>query len=263
MQIRPSGQDRQSLVGRITAEIRAAVQRMLRPLQELQIRPVGVVHEQQRAAAVAELCQTAQLRAVPEIIRAGHIDGRRCARFFGEHCLQLFAADSRPQQLVSRPQPRHVKVQQGASLQEDPMGIPPGGDLRPASPKLCMHHREIEHRPDAEGRTFRGIQRFSAAEERGRILFALPDDALRGVQHIRAGDLRDIQRQDPVRAEASVSAFSLVARHVEADRILLRILPDEVTDRGIHSLCCSRSALAAASMIAHSIRFRNSSQPAS
>ena len=111
MQIRASGQDRQSLVGRVTTEIRAAVQRMLRPLQELEVGPVGIVHEQQGIVAVAELCQTAQLRTVSEIIRAGHIDGRRCARCIGEHCLQLFTADSRPQQLVSGSKPLYVEIQ--------------------------------------------------------------------------------------------------------------------------------------------------------
>ena len=143
------------------------------------------------------------------------------------------------------------------------MGIPPCGDLWSAPPNLCMHHRKVKHRPDTEGRALRGVECFPAAEESGRIFLTLPDDAFRGVQHICTLDLGEIQRKDPVRPEASGSAFSLVARHVEADRILLRILSDEVTDRGIHSPCCSRSALAAASMIAHSMRFRNSSQPAS
>ena len=111
MQIRSSGQDRQRLVGRVTAEIRAAIQRMLRPLQELEVGPVGVVNEQQGIVAVAELCQTAQLRTVSELIRAGHLDGRRCTRRIGEHCLQLFAVDSRPQQLVSGSKPLYVEIQ--------------------------------------------------------------------------------------------------------------------------------------------------------
>ena len=155
-------------------------------------------HKQQRIVAAADFSQTAQLCPVPEIIRAGHIDGSRSAHFFGEHCLQFPAVDSRPQQFISGSKPIYIQIQQGAPLQEAPVCVAPGSNLCPAALKLRMHYRKIEHRPDAEGRALRGIQRFPAAEEPGRILFTLPDHALRGIQHIRACDLRDVQRQNPV-----------------------------------------------------------------
>ena len=95
------------------------------------------------------------------------------------------------------------------------------------------------------------------------MLFALPDTAPGGIEHVSSvhlGNIRSINRH-PVRR--GIHRPSLMSRHVKAERISPGICPDEVTDRGIHLPCCSRSALAAASMIAHSMRLRNSSQPSS
>ena len=53
---------------------------------------------------------------------------------------------------------------------------------------------------------------------------------------------------------------ALMARHVQPQSAALRVTSGKVADGGIHH-SCSSSALAAATMMAHSIRLRNSRQP--
>ena len=211
----------------------------------------------------AELCESDQFRAVAEIVRTGHIDGRGCVFPVGEHRFELPAFDSRPQQFAPGSQPRHIKIQQRDCLQKNPVGVSSGGDPRSAALQRCMHRREIEHRPDAERGPFRGIHRPGASEEPRCVLFALPDTAPGVIEHVRALDFRDIQRQNSLPFGNLRAGLSLVPRHMESDGVLPGIRPDKVTDRGVHAPCCSRSALAAASIIAHSMRLRNSSQPSS
>ena len=80
MQICAAGDHRQGLVGGIAAQIRSQIQRMQGLFQKMQVRAVGVVHQQQRIMPVTDLCKALHSRQGPDvlhsaqIIRAGDVD---------------------------------------------------------------------------------------------------------------------------------------------------------------------------------------------
>ena len=132
------------------------------------------------------------------------------------------------------------------------MGVAAGQQPGRQALLLRRKQRQVQHRPDAQGGTLRGIDRAGGAEEARGVLLAFPDHAPGAVQYIRSLDLRQIQG---FRADERPPFMS---RHMHADGIPLRVRPDKITDRCVHA---SSSCNAACSMIAHSMRLRNSSQP--
>ena len=54
---------------------------------------------------------------------------------------------------------------------------------------------------------------------------------------------------------------ALVARHVQPQSPAFHVTADKITDRRIHQASSSSSALAAATMMAHSMRLQKSRQP--
>ena len=83
------------------------------------------------------------------------------------------------------------------------------------------------------------------------------DDAFRFIQAVRALDLGDVQRF------ATQKGFSLVAGHMRPDHPGIRVPPDKISNGRFHQPLALAESSATFIMMAHSIRLRNNSQPAS
>ena len=120
VQIGAAGKGRQRFVGGIAAKVSPQIQRVAGAGQKMQISPVGIIHQQQGAEAVANGCQGGNVCGLPQIIRAGDIHGSRCARQGGKRRFQLMGRNrAAPQGGLRpglRPQPRNFKIQQGAGV---------------------------------------------------------------------------------------------------------------------------------------------------
>ena len=254
MQVRAAGQHRQRLVRRITAQVRAQIQRVAGWLQKPQIGAVGVVHRQQRIVFPAHLCQSGNVRHAAQIVRAGEIDRRRRRRQGRQRPLQCVrryrAAAERCAPL--RPQPDDLKIQQGRRIYKRPVYVS-GRHHRPGS--VSAGQRQIQHRPDALAGPLCGVHRPARAEQLPGIGLTAPDDAFRFIQAVRALNLGDVQRF------AAQKGFSLVAGHMRPDHPGIRVPPDKISNGRFHHLLAEASATFI--MMAHSIRLRNNSQPAS
>ena len=130
------------------------------------------------------------------------------------------------------------------------MGISSGGNPGRFSSLPGILRSQEHHGTNGKRGALRRIHRPAAAKEGSRIFFTFQDNALGVIQHVRPGYFGDVQLLYPSPA--------LVSRHMEPVRLAGSITPDEIADGGIHF--CS-SALAASTIMAHSIRLRNSSQP--
>ena len=114
---------------------------------------------------------------------------------------------------------------------------------------------QVQHGPDALAGALGGIQRPPGAKEGGSILLALGDDAGRFIEGVGPLDLRDIQ------GFAAQGAMAFMARHMEAGGMGSGVGAEEVGDGAFHQSSPWLSATFI--MMAHSMRFLNSSQPAS
>ena len=107
------------------------------------------------------------------------------------------------------------------------------------------------HGLDAQGGASGGVQGVCSKDGSG-IFLALGNNALRMKQIVSAVYLRDVQCLEAQRAAA------LVAGHMHPHGPAADVAPDEIADRGTHSVPSSR---ATATAMAHSMRLRNRSQP--
>ena len=92
-----------------------------------------------------------------------------------------------------------------------------------------------------------------SAEQRSGLRLAFGNDTVSGEQLVRAVDLGNVQRLEPQYRAA------LMARHVKPGRAALVIAADKIADGRTH--CAAPSSRATATMMAHSMRLRNRSQP--
>ena len=126
MQICAPGQHRQRLVSGIAAHVRPQIQRMQGLFQKMQVRAVGVVHQQQRIMPVTDLCKALHLRHAAQIVGAGDVHGggrrrKRCQRVF-----QLIGRNAAGTQGIRllRPQPAYFQPQQRRSVNESLVDVP-------------------------------------------------------------------------------------------------------------------------------------------
>ena len=151
---------------------------------------------------------------------------------------------------LRRVEPLNLHIQQRRRGYKHLMGISSGGNPRRFAPLQGILHRQKHHGTNGKRRPFCRIHRPAAAKKGSCIFFTFQDNPRGVVQHVRPGNLGDVQ--------LLCRSPALVSRHMKPIRLAGCIVPDEITDGGVHS--CS-SALAASTMMAHSIRLRNSSQP--
>ena len=256
MQVRAAGQHRQRLVCRIAAQVCAQIQRVTGWFQKPQIGAVGVVHRQQRTMFPAHLCQSGNVRHAAQIVRTGEIDRRRRCRQLRQRplqCVRRYRAVAERCTLL-RPQPDDLKIQQGRRVYKRPVYVS-GGHHRPGP--ISAGQRQIQHRPDALAGPLCGVHRPARAEQLPGIGLTAPDDALRFVQAVRALDLGDVQ------CLTAQKGLSLVAGHVRPDHPGIRVPPDKISNGRFHQPLALAESSATFIMIAHSIRLRNNSQPAS
>ena len=256
---------------RITAEISPAIHWVSRLLQVFQISAVCVVHKKNRSVFSTDLGERSYVCFIPEVIRTRDIHRGRCSLRIPEHLFQVFRSDMAPQQVFSGSHPLHIDIQKRRRLQKNPVSISPCSNRCSASPHFRVHPGKEKHGPDAERRALGRIDGSRAPEELCRILFTLANHIMGIVQDICAFDLCDIKRLNPrptvLRAfhtgASGTGAFPFMPWHVKASQLRRSVAADKITDRRVHFTCSARSARAAASMIAHSILFLNSSHPSS
>ena len=286
VQICAAGDHRQGLVGRIAAHGSPqcnGVQRLSG--QKAQVGSMGVVHQQRHPKGVAHSRQGPDVLHSAQIIRAGDVDPKGGTPLPGQllqRCCQHLCGDGaaaqRPGILCRRPEPPDIKIQQGSGVEQSLVGVPGCQQHRAAGPPGCPLQCQAQHGPDALGGALGAVIGVGRAEELGGVGLALGDDALRLVQLIGPLDLGQVQRLKAQQAPA------LVAGHVEPGDAGPGIPPHKIHNGGIHGYSqASPSAQAlqvepssmgtsmpwAASswfsatliMMAHSMRFLNSSQP--
>ena len=88
VQVPAAGQDRQGLVGGVRAGVGAEGHGVPVFFEELQVRAVGVVHEQQRSVPVRDLREAPDVQDISEVVRRRHEDSRHSAAL-AHHPLQL------------------------------------------------------------------------------------------------------------------------------------------------------------------------------
>ena len=231
-------------MGAVAAHRRAEVERVSALGQEFQIRAVGVVHEQRRIVLLADGGKSRDIRHIAQIIRAGDVHGGgrhgQCTqRVFQPFRPDLAGAKARP---LLRPQPDDLRVAERGGVDERLVDVPRGHDGRSGAGQ----QREVHHCANALAAALRGIERRAAAEDGGGVLFAGFDQA------VRPGDLGDVERL------AAEKRLSLMPRHMEPQRVRRGVVLDEIANGSVHPYVS-----AAFIMMAHSMRFRNSSQPGS
>ena len=256
MQVRAAGQHRQRLVRRIAAQSCTQIQRVAGWLQKPQIGAVGVIHRQQCAVLPAHLRQSGNIRHAAQIVRTGEIDRRRRRRQLRQRPLQCVRRHGTAAERCAllRPQPDDLKIQQGRRVQERTVYVP-GGHDRPGS--VSADQGQIQHRPDTLAGSLRGVHRPSGAEQLSRTGLTAPDDAVRFIQTVCTPNLGDIQRL------TAQKGFPLVTGHMRTDHPGIRIPPDKIGNGRFHQLLAVEESSATFIMMAHSIRLRNNSQPAS
>ena len=287
MQVGPSCQDRQSLVAGIAAHGRPQCNGVAAAAgQKVQVRPVGVIHQQGHTLRLADGCQPGDILHTAQIIRAGDVDAKGpcpllCLRLQGpaQGFRRHRAAAQRPGCFRGRPEPLDVEIQQGGGIEQGLVGVA-GRQQHRTLPRFGSPlQRQRQHGPDALGRALRAVISARRAKEGRGVGLAPGNDALGLVQLIGPLDLGDV----PCLTAQKRLAF--MAGHVQAAGAGLRILPHKIHDGGGHGAHSQASPVAqalhwppismgtsmpwAASswfsatliMMAHSIRLRNSSQP--
>ena len=226
---------------------------MPRGREELQIRPVRVVHEQRHAARVTYLRERRYVLHAAEVVRGSYVNRTR-----------PLARVQRPLQRLPRDgagaeggggvgiEPHGLEPEQGAAVQEALVRVPGGENAvrRALGPEYV---REMQHGLDALGASARRIERVARAEELRRVLLAFEDDALGAGEVVRARDFGYVERL------AAELTAALVPRHVHPDSYALAVAPHKVADGRAHPSLSS--SIAAWSMMAHSMRFLNRRQP--
>ena len=120
-------------------------------------------------------------------------------------------------------------------------------------PGGLVEQRQIQHGFDALGTAPGAVKSMPAAKQSRGIVFALQQDARRVCQVICPLDLCQIP------GFTAQGAMPFVAWHVEPCHAALPVVVDEIPYGCLHaSGSCS---MATWSMMAHSIRFLNNSQP--
>lgn len=253
VQVRSARDHRQRLMGGVAAQVCSQIHGMPGGGQEFQIRPVGIVHRQQHPSPAAHRRQRRHIRQLPQIVRAGEIHRRH----------RLPAASQLPLQLLwghgpavigfsrRRTEPAHRHVQQSGGIDECLVGIASRQQQGPLPPTACIYRQQMYHGLDAQGGASGGVQGVCSKDGSG-IFLALGNNALRMKQIVSAVYLRDVQCLEAQRAAA------LVAGHMHPHGPAADVAPDEIADRGTHSVPSSR---ATATAMAHSMRLRNRSQP--
>ena len=145
--------------------------------QELQISPVGIVHQQRHPEAAAYRRNASDIRPVAQIIRRGQID--RHIRSFFQFFFQYFRSHHAGQQVLSRSgqEPVHLQIQQRRGSHQGAVGIPAGQQPRKGSPFSAGGQQgQIQHGPDAQGGPLRGIDRSGSSEELRGVFSLSPDN---------------------------------------------------------------------------------------
>ena len=247
MEVGPAGEHRQCLVGGIAAQGGAEVHGVAALGQKFQVGPVGVIHQQRDTAALAHRADGIQVQLVPQVIRAGQVQGEGLLRLLLNGPLHLLRRYRAVQVILSGPKPLDGELQQNGRIQEAFVGIPTGKAPPPAA---AFRIGQIQHGPDAQAGALAGVHR-RAAEKPGGILLAFQNDP-RGVkQVVSPGDLRNIPVLKPQKR------YALMPRHVEPCRGLLGVFIYIITYGCVHLPSFS----ATWTIMAHSIRLRKSLQP--
>ena len=221
--------------------------------EELQIRPVRVVHQERHSVRVTDLRQRRYVLNAAEVVRRSYVNRTR-----------PLARVQRPLERLGRDgagaeggglvwvEPDRLEPEQGAAVQEALVRVPGGEDAvrRALGP---VYVREMQHGLDALGAAPGGIEGVARAEELRSVLLALEDDALGAGKVVRARYLGDVERL------AAELTAALVAGHVEPDGDALAVATHEVADGRAHSSL--PSSIAAWSIMAHSMRFLKRRQP--
>ena len=253
VQVRSARNHRQRLMGGVAAQICPQIHGMPGGGQEFQIRPVGIVHRQQYPGPAAHRRQRRHVRQLPQIVRAGEIHRRHRLPAASQLPLQLLRGHG-PAVIgfsLRRTEPAHRHVQQSGGIDECLVGIASRQQQGLLPPAAGVYRQQMYHGLDAQGGASGGVQGVRPENGPG-VLLAPGDDALRVKQIVSAVYLRDVQCLEAQRAAA------LVAGHMHPHGPAAGVAPDEIADRGAHSVPSSR---ATATAMAHSMRLRNRSQP--
>ena len=165
MKIGPAGEDRQGFVGRVTAEIRPQIHGMAWLRQEVQIGPVGIVHQQKGPVPVAHLGQLFYALHQPQIVRAGDVHRCRGPGQGREGLVQLLPGHGAGAKAPTRlgPEPPDRQIQQGSSVDKAPVHIP-GRQDQPVRPGRAAGEGQTQHGPDAQAGALGGVQSPGGAE---------------------------------------------------------------------------------------------------
>ena len=215
-----------------------------------------IIDQKKHSVPMADFCTRCKICNVAQIIRACQI--KSCKIFFLQHLLQPLQREAAAEKAfrLLRINPAYFHIQQCGGTEKNLMGVASCQYARFSSSSCSIQMCKVQHRTDAEGRALCRKKRLDAAKQRTCRFLTFSDDSLRCIKHIRTGDFRNIQS---FRSEHS---FSFMPGHVQTQDVFMRIFLHKTADRLRHA-SASLSARATASMMAHSIRFRKSSQPAS
>ena len=246
---------------------------------------MGVIHQQGRPMGMTDRGQSPCILHPAQVVGAGQVDAEGAVPRLlqsGQSRIQGFrghraGAEAAALPVCRGPQPADIEIQQGRSVQQSLVGIPGRQQHRSALPRRGSLKSQEQHGPDALGRTLGPIKGARGAEQPGGIGLALGNDPLRLIQLVRPGDLGQIPGLTAQRAAA------LVPRHMQPGYPCFGIGPDKIRKRGGAHSHPSPSAQAVQApptwmgtsmpwaarswfsatwiMMAHSIRFLNSSQP--
>ena len=218
----------------------------------MQIRPVGPVHHEHGPPVPAHRRQPRDVRLAAQIVRGSHEHRRRHAVGVVQGLFQPRRGDfagAEAARLLG-PEPADLGVRQGRGVQEGAVHIP-GREQKGFCTRRAGRDGQIHHRPQAEAGALGGVEGPGRAEKGRGVVLALPENAGGLKQRVRPGDFRDVPGLTAQRPPA------LVPGYMQTQGVGGGVGPDEVRDGGGH-----RSASAAFSMMAHSMRLRKSSHPA-
>ena len=115
MEIGPTGEYRQRLVGGVTAQIGSQINGMRTVGQKFEVGAVGAVHQKGDSEPMGGRRQRGDIRRVPQIVRRGDIHRRGRTGQGPENTFQLYVGHVAPAQGERgflRPQPDNLRVQQ-------------------------------------------------------------------------------------------------------------------------------------------------------
>ena len=253
------------------------------PRQKGQIGPVGVIHQKGHIPFPADFPQSGNVLDAAQIVRRGEVNPKGLfplPRQSVQLCFQLgrghrAAAQVRPLALRG-PEPMNLKIQQSRCIEQCFVGVAGRQQHRPTLGGRRRLKSQKQHRPDALGRALGAVKSPSGAKEVGSVFLTLGDDPLCLIELVRALNLGDIQRLAPQRPPAFVPG------HMQPGDFRPGVAAHKFRDGGVHSAqpspaqaehslpswtgtsmpwAASSWLSATLIMMAHSIRFLNSSQP--